>query len=164
MFKNSYDRKFFNFHGQSRSLLNCMPCVLKTCSCGMPCVLICSNVNVLCVLTCAHVPTCLACLRVCTCQCTSFDATIFCFVAVVPEIVHQLNVWNLLKVNNKDIRSTSLTSFWCPNYYLQIHFTSCSSIFSAFIVSFEQVTGNFYYRSHSSIKLWYSSFVVCKKT
>ena len=29
----------------------------------------------------------------------------------------------------------SLTSFWCPCYYIQTHFTSCSSIFSVFIVN-----------------------------
>ena len=53
---------------------------------------------------CAYVPTCLACLRahvprslarlrahvpcVLTCQCASFDATIFSFAAIVTEIVH----------------------------------------------------------------------------
>ena len=26
---------------------------------------------------------------------------------------HQMNVWNLLKVNNKDTRLMSVTSFWC---------------------------------------------------
>ena len=61
------------------SLLNCVPCVLKLCSCAnVPCVLTCSRANVSCELKCqrvlrAHVPTCLACLRanvscVLTCQ------------------------------------------------------------------------------------------------
>ena len=26
---------------------------------------------------------------------------------------HQSNVWNLFKINNKEARATSLTSFWC---------------------------------------------------
>ena len=28
------------------------------------------------------------------------------------------NVWNMFKINNKDIRATSLTSFWCNISYL----------------------------------------------
>ena len=32
----------------------------------------------------------------------------------------------------------SVTSFWCANYYLQTHSTSCSSVFSVSIVNFEQ--------------------------
>ena len=46
----------------------------------------------------------------------------------------------------------SLTSFWCPNYYLQTHFTSCSSIFSVSIVNFEQVKSQLGSRSHRSKK------------
>ena len=38
------------------------------------------------------------------------------------------NLWNLLKVNNRNSRLMSLTSFWCPNYYLYTHFTSYCSI------------------------------------
>ena len=59
------------------SLLNCVPCVLKTCSlANVPYVLTCSRANVPCVLTCSHanVPCVLTCSRanvlyVLTCQC-----------------------------------------------------------------------------------------------
>ena len=56
------------------NLLNCVPCVLKTCS----------RVNVPCALTCQRA------LRayVFTCQRASFDATIFSFAAIVAEVVH----------------------------------------------------------------------------
>ena len=47
---------------QLTSLLNCVPCVLKTCQRALR----------------AHVLTC---------QCASFDATIFSFAAVVAEVV-----------------------------------------------------------------------------
>ena len=53
-------------HMENKSLLNCVPCVLKTCSrANVPCVLTCSRANVPCVLTCtrANVP------YVLTCQC-----------------------------------------------------------------------------------------------
>ena len=49
---------------------------------------------------------------------------------------HQMDGWNLLNVNNKNTRLMPLTSFWCPYCYLQTHFTSCSSVFSASIVHF----------------------------
>ena len=29
------------------------------------------------------------------------------------RLKHQINVWNLLKINNKDTRLMPLTSFWC---------------------------------------------------
>ena len=76
------------YHYNKKSLLNCVPCVLKVYSRAnvpcvlmwsrvkMPCVLTCSRAYMLCMLTCscanvpcvltcsrAHVPTCLACLR-----------------------------------------------------------------------------------------------------
>ena len=61
---------------------------------------------------------------------------------------HQLSVWNLLKVNNKDTRLMSLTSFWCPHCQLQTHLISCSSVFSVSIVAFEQVKYRLSNRSH----------------
>ena len=92
------------------SLLNCMPCVLKTCSrANVPCVLTCSRalpayVPVYPVCLRAHVPTCFACLRanvlcalmrsraivpcVLTCQRANFDATIFNFATIFAEVVH----------------------------------------------------------------------------
>ena len=72
----------------------------------------------------------------------------------------QLNVLNLLKVNNKDTRLMSLTSFWSPNYYLQTHFPSCSSIFSASIFNFEQVKFLLGSRSHRSKKPRYLLLLV----
>ena len=64
-------------HMENKSLLNCVPCVLKTCSrANVSCVLTCSRANVPCVLTCsrANVPCVLTCTRanvpyVLTCQC-----------------------------------------------------------------------------------------------
>ena len=49
---------------------------------------------------------------------------------------HQNNVWNLFNVNNKDIRTTSLTSFWCLYWYLEEISHNCSGVF---IVDTEQV-------------------------
>ena len=99
------------------SLLNCVPCVLKTCPAFF--VLTCQRALYAYVLTqralrayvltcqralCAHVPTCLGCLRalrayvltyqrslrdyLLTCQRASFDATIFTFAAIFAEVVH----------------------------------------------------------------------------
>ena len=45
------------------------------------------------------------------------------------------NKWNMLKVNNKDTRRTSLTSFWCLYCQLWIYFLSFSSVS---VVDFEQ--------------------------
>ena len=42
----------------------------------------------------------------------------------------------MFKVNNKDTRTTSSTSFWCLYCYLWTYFTTCSSVS---IVNFEQV-------------------------
>ena len=39
---------------------------------------------------------------------------------------HQNNVWNLYKVNNKDTRATSMTSFWCLYCLLWADFTYSS--------------------------------------
>ena len=64
---------------------------------------------------------------------------------------HQMNVQDLLKVNNKDTRTKSLTLF-CP-----------SSLFSVSIVDFEQVKSWLGSKSHRSKIAWYSSFVVHKK-
>ena len=58
--------KCFSFVLCLMSLLNCVPCVLKTCSrANVPCVLTCSRGNVPCVLTCsrANIPCVLTCSR-----------------------------------------------------------------------------------------------------
>ena len=81
------------------SLLNCVPCVLKTCSrANVPCMLTCSRANALCVLMCsrANVPCVLTCqcalgAYVPTCQRASFDATIFSFPVIVAEVVHTVD-------------------------------------------------------------------------
>ena len=41
----------------------------------------------------------------------------------IQQLKYQNNVWNLFKVNNKDIRMTSITSFWCliANFELILH-------------------------------------------
>ena len=49
---------------------------------------------------------------------------------------HQSNVWKLFKVNNKDTRTTSMTSFWCLYRQLWKDFTYSSGVS---IVDFEQV-------------------------
>ena len=46
------------------------------------------------------------------------------------------NMWNLFKVNNKDIRTTSLTSFWRLYSDLWTDFTYCSGVS---FIDFEQV-------------------------
>ena len=51
---------------------------------------------------------------------------------------HQHIVWNLFKVKYKDIRTTSLTSFWCFYCWLWTYFTHCFTDISH-IVDFEQV-------------------------
>ena len=45
---------------------------------------------------------------------------------------HQSNVWNLIKFNNKDTRTTSVRSFWCLSCSLQIYFTHCSGVYFFF--------------------------------
>ena len=58
--------KCFSFVLCLMSLLNCVPCVLKTCSrANVPCVVTCSRGNVPCVLTCsrANIPCVLTCSR-----------------------------------------------------------------------------------------------------
>ena len=37
-------------------------------------------------------------------------------------------MWNKFKVNNKDTRTTLLTSFWCLYCWLWMYFTPCSSV------------------------------------
>ena len=49
---------------------------------------------------------------------------------------HQIKVWNLLKVDNKDTKTSSLTSFWCLYCYLWIDFTLC---FVIFVIDFQQL-------------------------
>ena len=41
---------------------------------------------------------------------------------------HQENVWNLFKVNNKDTRTTSMTSFWCLYDWFCTDFINCSGV------------------------------------
>ena len=41
---------------------------------------------------------------------------------------HQNNEWNVFKVNNKDTRTTSLTSFWCLYCWLWTNITHCLGI------------------------------------
>ena len=52
------------------------------------------------------------------------------------EWKHKNNVWNMFKVNNKETRTMSMTSFWFLYCLLWIYFTHCSSVS---IVDFEQV-------------------------
>ena len=49
--------------------------------------------------------------------------------------IHQNKVWNLFRVNNRDIRTTSITSFWCL-YELWADLIHCSGVS---IVDLEQV-------------------------
>ena len=49
-----------------RSLVNCLPCVLKTCSrAKVPCVLTCSHANVFCILKCSRAS--ISCILTCSC-------------------------------------------------------------------------------------------------
>ena len=72
---------------RSWSLLNCVPCVLKTCSrANVPCVLTCSRTNMPCVLTClacshANVPCVL------TCSCVNLSCLLTCSRANVPFVL-----------------------------------------------------------------------------
>ena len=76
------------------SLLNCVPCVLKTCSrANVPCVLTCSRANMLCVLKCsrANVSCVLACQRVLgayvvTCQCALRAYVLMCKRAILNNV------------------------------------------------------------------------------
>ena len=58
---------------------------------------------------------------------------------------NQNNAWNLFKVNNKDTRMTSLTSYWCLYCYLWTNFTQCSGVST---VDFEQVNANWDVDNH----------------
>ena len=46
-------------------------------------------------------------------------------------------MWNMFIVNNKDIRTTSVTSFWCLYCYLWTHY---KLFFNVFIVNFENAS------------------------
>ena len=98
-----------SFDSYVRSLLNCAPCLLKTCSrANVLRVLTCSRANVLRVLTClsclrthvptylaclrAQVPTCLACLRaqvpcMLTCSRANVPCMYVCSLANVPCVI-----------------------------------------------------------------------------
>ena len=98
--------KFFNFFSPQlipmSSLLNCVPFVLKTCSCAnMPCVLTCSRTKCLACLhaymptylacSCAYVPTRLVYLRACvssmlTCLCANVSCVLTRSRANVPWV------------------------------------------------------------------------------
>ena len=64
---------------------------------------------------------------------------------------HQMNVHNLLKVNNKETRTKSVT--WL----------CISHVFSFSIVDSEQIKSQLGSKSQHSEKRWYSSVVSCKK-
>ena len=66
IFRSSCSQMFFKIRVLKKSLLNCVPCVLKTCSyANVPCVLTCSRANMSCVPTClrANTPCVLTCSR-----------------------------------------------------------------------------------------------------
>ena len=44
----------------------------------------------------------------------------------IQEWKQQKNVWNMFKVNTKDTRTTSMTSFWCLYWQLRTDFGHCS--------------------------------------
>ena len=44
------------------------------------------------------------------------------------QLILQNKVWNLFKINNKDTRTTLMTSFWCRACQLWMYFTHCSGI------------------------------------
>ena len=99
------------------NLLNCVPCVLKTCSrVNVPCVLTCYRVNVPCVLT-AHVPTFFACLRAnvsCVCLCAHVP---MCFVCSCPHVSTWLvsscaHVWTCFEPD------TTCVTTWSPFFSL----------------------------------------------
>ena len=58
----------------------------------------------------------------------------------------------MFKVNNKDTRTTSMTSFWCLYCYLWTYFTSCSSVS---IFNFEHVIAGWvvFKKIHSLLQL-----------
>ena len=41
---------------------------------------------------------------------------------------YQNNVWKLVELNNKDIRTTTLTSLWCLHCLIWTDFTYCSGV------------------------------------
>ena len=45
------------------------------------------------------------------------------------QCIHQIKLWNILNVNNKDARTTSVTSFWC----LIVNFEDISCLFLVFM-------------------------------
>ena len=50
------------------------------------------------------------------------------------------NLWNMFKVNNEDVKTTSLTSLWCISCRLYAYFTSFSSVsFTDFAHAFVSV-------------------------
>ena len=51
----------------------------------------------------------------------------------------RINVWNMFKVNDKDIRTTSMSSFWCLHYLLWTYFTPFTCVST---IEFEQVNNS----------------------
>ena len=53
---------------------------------------------------------------------------------------HQISLWNQLKVNNKEIKTTSLTTFWYLFYHLRTDFKHCFG--EHLIITFSQNNEN----------------------
>ena len=64
------------------------------------------------------------------------SANIYLFKSTIETL---RKVWNMFKGNNKNIRTTSMMSFWCFYWKLWTYFTPFSSVS---IVEFEQVNVN----------------------
>ena len=72
------------------------------------------------------------------------------------HLLSQSHRWNTrwmckkLKVNNKDTRTMSLTSFWCYYCQLHTHFLSCPGVFNVSIVDLEQAKSRLGSKSYRS--------------
>ena len=107
------------------SLLNCEPCVLKTCSCfNVSCVLTCSCVNVPCVLVCqralrAHMPTCLPCLRpkCLACSRAHMECALRAYMLTCPRTLRALpaNWQSALRAHVQKVSTVKF--FFCPVFY-----------------------------------------------
>ena len=64
----------------------------------------------------------------------STQSEITCSNLTIEPLEHM--VWNMFKVNNKDIKTTPMASFWCLYCKLWTYFTPCSSVS---MVNFEHV-------------------------
>ena len=52
------------------------------------------------------------------------------------QLKHQDNIWNLFRFNNKDTRTTSMTSFWCLDCWFGTYIAHIAGVFIGY---FEQV-------------------------